>query len=112
VPQLIRDGRVPRPGIGIIAAPDEVAARAGVVGVVIAAVQPGSPAAAAGLVGIDRSTNGVGDVITQVEGRSIRTITELTSALEKLGVGKKASLTLQRDGRTRNAVVGITDIAG
>lgn len=112
IPQLIRDGRVPRPGIGIIAAPDEVSVRAGVVGVVIAQVQPGSPAATSGLTGIDRSSNSVGDVITQVEGKSIRTITELTTALERLGIGKRANLTVQRDGRTRTVAVTITDIAG
>jgi 2-alkenal reductase len=52
VPALIRDGRVPMPGIGIVASDEAMAAQLGLTGVVIAAVVPGSPAEAAGLRGI------------------------------------------------------------
>src|SRR5215510_7657052 len=44
VPELIRTGRVPTPGIGIVAASEAVATRIGVDGVVIVRTQPGSPA--------------------------------------------------------------------
>src|SRR5947208_5224006 len=43
VPQLIRDGRVPTPGIGIVAANEAVATRFGVEGVIIVRTVPGSP---------------------------------------------------------------------
>jgi 2-alkenal reductase len=111
VPRLIREGRVPRAGIGIAAAPDEAAARAGVVGVVIAQVLPRSPAEAAGLAGIDRQGQ-VGDVITAIDGRPVRSLGDLTVALDLLGIGKSATLTIQREGRTRSVQVRIVDIAG
>jgi 2-alkenal reductase len=46
VPQLIRTGHVPTPGIGIVAANEAVATRLGVEGIVIVRTVPGSPAAA------------------------------------------------------------------
>ena len=53
VPELIRSGRVPTPGIGIIAANEATATRLGVEGVVVVRTAPGSPAERAGLRGID-----------------------------------------------------------
>ena len=47
VPQLIQSGRIPTPGIGIIAANEAVATRLGLEGVVIFQVAPGSPAGCA-----------------------------------------------------------------
>ena len=49
VPQLIRHGKVVRPGLGVQVAPDHLADELGINGVVIVGVQPGSPAAKAGL---------------------------------------------------------------
>lgn len=111
VPGLIRDGRVPRPGIGIMAAPEELSGRVGVVGVVVAQVQPNSSAAQAGLRGIDRGNGTLGDVITHVNGRPVQSIAELANELERIGIGKRAELTLLRDGRSRTVTVGVVDIA-
>src|SRR4051812_14742322 len=44
VPQIIKTGRAPRPGIGIAAADERVAAQAGVKGVIVLGVARGSPA--------------------------------------------------------------------
>jgi S1-C subfamily serine protease len=49
VPQLIRDGKVARPGLGVQLAPDQWARRLGLQGAVVFAVQPDSPAEKAGL---------------------------------------------------------------
>jgi 2-alkenal reductase len=111
VPSLIRDGRVPRPGIGIMAAPEEATARLGVSGVVVAQVQPHSSAAEAGLQGINRATGALGDVITHVNGRPVQSIAELASQLERIGIGNRAELTVLRDGRSRTISVGVFDIA-
>src|SRR5262249_3299241 len=51
VPELIRRGSVPTPGIGIVAASEAAATRAGVQGVVIVRTSPGSSAERAGLRG-------------------------------------------------------------
>ncbi len=111
VPGLIRDGRVPRPGIGIMAAPEEATARLGVTGVVVAQVQPNSSAAQAGLQGINRGSGALGDVITHVDGKAVSSIADLATQLERIGIGSKAQLTVQRDGRSRSVGVAIIDIA-
>ncbi len=111
VPILIRDRRIPRPGLGILAAPDELAARFGVSGLIVASVLPGSPAAKAGLRGIDRSAGRLGDVITHVAGQPIAGLASLAALLDEIGIGKPVEITVQRDGRVRNERLIITDIA-
>ncbi len=112
IPALIRDGRMPRPGIGVLAAPEEVAGRHGVTGVIVAQVEPRSSAAAAGLAGFDRGSTQPRDVITEVDGRPVRSIAEFAGALERAGVGRQVQLTVQRDGRNRQVTVTVMDIAG
>jgi S1-C subfamily serine protease len=56
VPELIRSGHVPNPGIGIVAASEAAAAQLGTDGVVVVRTVPGSPAAQAGLRGVNQAT--------------------------------------------------------
>jgi 2-alkenal reductase len=111
VPGLIRDGRVPRPGIGIMAAPEEANARLGVSGVVVAQVQARSPAADAGLIGINRAAGTLGDVITHVNGRPVQSVAEMAAELERVGVGNRVELTVLREGRSRAVRISVVDIA-
>ncbi|MDQ4059604.1 MAG: trypsin-like peptidase domain-containing protein, partial [Pseudomonadota bacterium] len=111
VPQLIRDGRMPTPGIGIIAGEEAIAARLGIDGVVVLRTLPGSPAARAGLEGVDLATGELGDVIVGVNGKPIRRLADLTAALERIGVGQSVELTVERDGRTRTVRVDIADMS-
>ena len=53
VPELIRNGRVPTPGIGIVAASEAVAARLGTEGVIVVRTAPESPAERAGIRGVE-----------------------------------------------------------
>src|SRR4029079_3017579 len=78
VPQLIKNGRLPTPGIGIVAASESVATRFGAEGVVIVNVAPGSPAERAGLRGVDVRANTIGDVIVQANGNRVRKLSDLT----------------------------------
>ncbi len=110
VPQLIRTGRVPRPGIGILVAPDELAARYGVGGLIVAGVRPGSPAADAGLRPLDRQSGRLGDVITHVAGRPVETFADLAAALDEFGIGKSVDLAVIRDGRSRTVTLPVIDI--
>ncbi|NJL07736.1 MAG: trypsin-like serine protease [Methylacidiphilales bacterium] len=109
VPELIRDGRAPLPGIGIIAIPDEIAAGAGIRGVAIRAVRAGSSAAEAGLVGLD-ARGQLGDVIVGVGGKLVATFAEMSLALDEVGIGKHARLAVVRDGRRREVTVLVQDI--
>ncbi|MCG6940899.1 MAG: trypsin-like peptidase domain-containing protein [Thiohalocapsa sp.] len=111
VTRLIRDGRVPRPGIGISALGAQAAAHLGVNGVVVAAVLPGSPAQKAGLEGIDTSTGQLGDVITQADGEQVQDIADLASVLEKVGVGNSVKLSVERQGQHRAVQVQVEDIS-
>ena len=74
VPQLIASGAVRRAALGIQPAPDPVARAFKVSeGVLIQAIDPGSPAAAAGLLPTRRGLGGVvaGDVIVALNGRAV-----------------------------------------
>lgn len=110
VPALIRDGRAPIAGIGILAADQSIAARLGVEGVLIWETSGGSPAARAGLRGTDPQRGVVGDVIVQAEGQPIRRLADLTGALDRLGVGGEIDLTIRRGDRTLEVSVPIEDI--
>jgi 2-alkenal reductase len=109
VPALIRSGRAPLAGIGIVAVPEEVAARAGLRGVVIEDVRAGGSAAAAGLMPVTPAGQ-VGDVIVAVNGKPVVSIADMTIAFDQIGVGKTATLTVLRDGRRRDVTVTIDDI--
>ncbi len=111
VPAMITTGTVPTAGIGVTVAPDELAARHGIDGVLIVGVQPGSPAAAAGLRGTDRTSQRLGDIITAVDGVRVATLAELAAELERVGIGNLATLTIRRQGRTAQVRVEVADIS-
>ncbi|WP_046868276.1 S1C family serine protease [Microvirga massiliensis] len=110
VPQLIRNGRVPTPGIGIIAGEEAAAAQLGIKGVIVVRVVPGSPAERAGLRGIDPRTGALGDIIVGVNGKEVSRLSDLTAALEKADIGKPVELTIERNGRTMTTQVDVADI--
>jgi 2-alkenal reductase len=111
VPELIKGGRVRNPGIGIIAGQEATAARLGIDGVVILRVLPGSPAAKAGLRGVDTQTGTVGDIIVSAEGRDVHRLADLTAAITQAGLGASVELGILRDGRLRQVRVGTADVA-
>jgi 2-alkenal reductase len=110
VPEIISRGYVPTPGIGIVAANEAAATRAGVEGVVVARTVPGSPAERAGLRGIDPGSGRLGDVIVGINGKPVRRLNDLVQELEQVGVGKRAKLTLRRNGAEVTIEVEIVDI--
>ena len=110
VPQLIRTVHVPTPGIGIVAADEAVATRLGVEGVVIVRTVPGSPAAHAGLRGIDANSRSLGDVIVGANDQTVRRMSDLTDELEQVGAGNAIKLTLLRSGQKISVDVPVTDI--
>jgi 2-alkenal reductase len=109
-PELIGRGYVPTPGIGIVAANEAAATRAGVDGVVILRTAPGSPAERAGLRGMDQATGKPGDVIVGVNGKPVRRLGDFIQELERTGVGKKLTLAIKRDGRDMAIEVDVMDV--
>jgi 2-alkenal reductase len=110
VPALIRDGRVPRPGIGVVIATEEEAERMGAEGAVVVQIAPGTPAARAGLKPIDPETRRLGDVIASIDGMRVRNVPDLAEAFGRAGVGKQATLELRRDGQTVRVAVEVIDL--
>jgi 2-alkenal reductase len=109
VPELIKNGRVPTPGIGIVAANEAVATRLGIEGVVVVRAVPGSPAAAAGLRGIDEAGD-LADVIVSANGQPARRLSDLTDQLEAVGVGHQIELSVKRNNQPMTVRVKIEDI--
>jgi S1-C subfamily serine protease len=105
VPQIIGTGKASRPrlGIGFDESAQQILLRRNVQGLAITYVEPGSPAQGAGLVPMSRGARGniiLGDVITQLNGRPIRTPSDLYSALDKLSPGDTVTLTILRGGQS------------
>ena len=111
VPELIRSGHVPNPGIGIVAASEAASSQLGTDGVVVVRTVPGSPAAQAGLRGVNQATGALGDVIVRANGTPVRRLADLTDQIEKVGIGHQIGLEVRRGNDTVSVSVGITDIS-
>jgi len=102
VPELIANGELRRPTLGIEPANDNVARRAGITGgVLVLGVYRDSGAEEAGVRATVRDRRGrivLGDVIVAVDGTPILEVADLYLALERREVGEAVELTLQRDG--------------
>jgi S1-C subfamily serine protease len=110
VPELIKTGRVPTPGIGIVAASEAVTTRLGIEGVIVVRTTPSGPAARAGIRGVDMSTGDIGDVITSADGKPVRRLSDLTDQIEQVGAGNTVRLTVKRGSDSREVNVNIVDI--
>jgi S1-C subfamily serine protease len=113
VPELIRYGKVTRPGIGVQIAEEQIADRLGVTGVLVVDVVPGTAAAKAGLRPTRRDASGrviLGDVITAINGKKIVSPNELFLTLEHFKVGDSVNVTLLRDGKSVQAKVTLDAI--
>jgi 2-alkenal reductase len=109
-PALIRDGRAPVAGIGIASVSEEAAARAGVRGIIVGSVRPGSAAAQAGLRGISPDGR-LGDVIVAAAGSPVTKLADLAIELERAGIGARITLTTILDGGRRQVDVTVQDIS-
>jgi S1-C subfamily serine protease len=103
VPELIRSGKIIRPGLGVELAEEQIAKKIGVNGVLIVDVMRGGPAAKAGMRPTRRESSGrviLGDVITAIEGKRVESPNDLFLILENHQVGDTVTVALLRDGKT------------
>ncbi|MGH7926617.1 MAG: S1C family serine protease [Candidatus Binatia bacterium] len=108
VPELIRSGRVIRPGLGIQIAEEQIAERLGVNGVLVVDVAPGGAAAKAGIRPTRREASGrvrLGDVITAIDGKKTGSPNELFLILEKYRVGDSVNVSVLREGKSAQAKI-------
>jgi S1-C subfamily serine protease len=108
VPELIRYGKVIRPGIGVQIAEEQIAGRLGVKGVLVVDVVAGSAADKAGIRPTRREGSGrmrLGDVITAIDGKKVESPNELFILLENYKVGDAIAISLLREGKAVQAKV-------
>ncbi|MBW2465672.1 MAG: trypsin-like peptidase domain-containing protein [Deltaproteobacteria bacterium] len=99
VPQLIRHGKVIRPGIGVTLASDRITRRLDIEGLLVINVQPGSAADKAGI-RETRETRGriiLGDIIIAVNGVPVESYNDLRDELENYQIGDEVILIILRD---------------
>jgi S1-C subfamily serine protease len=118
VPQLIAEGRYVRPSLGI-EANDEYSRRllydSGVVGVVVWTVAANSPAARAGLRGVELTRSGaivLGDVITAIDGRRVDDYADVMAALDGHAFGDRMTVTVLRGDGEIDVTVALDPEAG
>lgn len=107
VPQLIKYGKVTRPGLGISILADAIAMRNRIEGVVIVQVAPEGAAASAGLVGAKATPDGVeiGDVIVGLDASEVHRADDLYKALDNHKVGDTVDLAIENRGTRRKVKV-------
>jgi S1-C subfamily serine protease len=71
---------------------EQTATRLGVEGIPILRTIPGSPAARAGLRGVDTRAGTLGDIIVSANGKPVRRLFDLTTELDEIGVGHDVKL--------------------
>jgi len=103
VPQLLRHGKVIRPGIAASYVPDQVTRQLGLKGALLGNIKAGGSAYEAGLIPIRRNEDGdilLGDLIVAVDGQPVDSVDEFLSALENHDVGDTIKLTVVRGARS------------
>src|SRR5262245_6718931 len=113
VPELIRSGKVTRPGLGIQIADEQITQRLGVTGVLVVDVNRGGAAARAGIQPTRRDAEGrlrLGDLIVAVDGKKVQTPNDLYLLLENYKIGDAVNLTLSRDGKTVQAKLNLEGV--
>jgi S1-C subfamily serine protease len=108
VPDLIRYGRVLRPGLGVMLFPDRQTRRIGIRGLLIDSVEEGTGAAEAGLRGtvVDRRyIRQLGDIIVKIDDQEVRTLNDLKDVLESYSLGDEVRVTYVRNDKRRVAKV-------
>ncbi|MGD9762733.1 MAG: S1C family serine protease [Candidatus Binatia bacterium] len=108
VPDLIAHGQVMRPTLGVQVANREVSRQLGITGALILEVAPNGGAALAGLQPTRRDERGrliLGDVITAIDGRQVRSSADLLLLLEQREAGETVRVTVSRRGQERDVDV-------
>ena len=103
VPQLIRNGKVERIGLGISLASDQIPAQLGLTGVLVMDVVEGGGAAKAGIRPTTVDEEGdvhLGDIIIEINGASIQNSNDLYRAMQSVKAGDQVKAVVQRGDKT------------
>ncbi|MGQ0666068.1 MAG: S1C family serine protease [Nitrospiraceae bacterium] len=108
VPELIKHGKLIRPGLGISLVPDAIAKRWGVKGLIIGKVTRGGSADLAGLRGARETVTGrveLGDILMAVDGRPLETVDDLLDVMETHKVGDRVKADVLRSNKRQSVEV-------
>lgn len=100
VPQIIERGKPIRPGLGVSVAPDALAQRLSLKGVLVMDLVQNGAAAKAGLQPTRRDESGriiLGDIILAIDGKPVPDNDALFNIIDRYNVGDMVTLTLQRN---------------
>lgn len=105
VPELIKNGKIVRPGFRIGVLPEPYRERIGIKkGIVITYVDEDGPAGKAGLKGMTKDQYGrpfIGDILTKVDGKEVNNFDEIYNVLENFKVGDEVEVEYLRDEKIR-----------
>lgn len=114
VPDLIKFGKVNRPGLGIALLEDNYKGYFNVSkGLVIKYVDPTSPAGKLGLKGMSRDPRGryyIGDVLLKLDGKEVNSYDDIYNLLENYKIGQEVSITYLRDEKNISTKITLTQI--
>lgn len=106
VPQLIANGKVARPALGVRMVPDQLFRHTQDTGVAILSVLSGSPAEKAGLRGSTLTHDGgirFGDIILKIDGDAVNSADDVSAAIDRHQVGDTVKIDIQR-AKTKHTV--------
>jgi S1-C subfamily serine protease len=105
VPELIKHGKLIRPGLGVSLVPDSIAKRWGVKGLIIGKVSRGGSADRAGLRGARETVTGrveLGDILVAVDGRPVEKVDDLLDVMENHKVGDRVKVDVIRNNKQQS----------
>jgi len=115
VPQLIKHGKLTRPGLGIVIVPDSTKQRLQInKGLIISYIDEKGGAGLAGLKGMTQDKYGrvyLGDIILKVDGKEVNTLDDIYQVLEEKKIGDSVDVEYRRAGNMKSAKVKLTSIS-
>jgi S1-C subfamily serine protease len=114
VPELIKHGKLIRPGLGVSLVPDAMARRWGVKGLIIGKVSRGGSAERAGLRGARETVTGrveLGDILVAIDGKPVETVDDLMDVLEKYKVGDRVRVDIIRHNKRQSVDVTLQAVS-
>jgi S1-C subfamily serine protease len=113
VPQIIKHGKVIKPGLGVSLANRGIAEQLGITGALVINVQPGSTAEKAGIRGTAQVFGGIvlGDIIIAVNGNKIEDHDDFRNELDRYRVGDTVTLIIIRDKRPMEIEVLLEEVS-
>ncbi|MFZ8934894.1 MAG: S1C family serine protease, partial [Bacteriovoracaceae bacterium] len=109
IPDLIRNGRITRAGLGVGIAANPY----GEDGLVITYISKGSGADKAGLRGITRDEWGrtyVGDIILEVDGKKLKSYNDIFQSLENKNIGDRVKVKILRADKIENLTIELSPL--